>query len=233
MAAPQNFRSAFNGFNREDVVNYISYISTKHEHQVNELKTEAEELRTQLAAQSDAARELQGLKAELDVLREAAARQDAEQARLQTELEERSVETEVLREESAAKSEANGKLEKALAERDAQIAALKAELEQAKTSVPQPRKADTASRWTEELNAYRRAESAERRARERVNQMYDQANAALAEASVRVERTAGEVAELVVKVESDLALLRQAIGESENTLADTAMVLGSIRPETD
>lgn len=53
MAAPQNFRSALNGFNREDVVHYLEYINTKHQNQVNQLTAEAEELRTQLeAAQS-------------------------------------------------------------------------------------------------------------------------------------------------------------------------------------
>ena len=50
MAAPQNFRSAFNGFNREDVVRYLEYINTKHQNQVNQLTAEAEELRTQLEA---------------------------------------------------------------------------------------------------------------------------------------------------------------------------------------
>ena len=29
MASSQNFRTAFNGFNREDVVHYLEYINTK------------------------------------------------------------------------------------------------------------------------------------------------------------------------------------------------------------
>lgn len=45
MAAPQNFRSAFNGFNREDVVHYLEYINTKHNNLVNQLTAENEELR--------------------------------------------------------------------------------------------------------------------------------------------------------------------------------------------
>ena len=48
MAAPQNFRNAFNGFNKEDVVQYLEYINTKHNNQVNQLTTEMEELRTKL-----------------------------------------------------------------------------------------------------------------------------------------------------------------------------------------
>ena len=45
MSAPQNFRSAFNGFNREDVVHYLEYINAKHTHLVNQLNSENQELR--------------------------------------------------------------------------------------------------------------------------------------------------------------------------------------------
>ena len=45
MAAPQNFRTAFNGFNREDVVHYLEYINTKHKNQLDQLTTENKELR--------------------------------------------------------------------------------------------------------------------------------------------------------------------------------------------
>ena len=50
MSAPQNFRSAFNGFNREDVVRYLEYINTKHNTQLNQLNTENDYLRTKLSA---------------------------------------------------------------------------------------------------------------------------------------------------------------------------------------
>ena len=52
MAAPQTFRSAFNGFNREDVVHYLEYINTKHNNLVNQLTSENQELRS--AAQQPA-----------------------------------------------------------------------------------------------------------------------------------------------------------------------------------
>ena len=48
MNEPQTFRSAFNGFNREDVVNHIAYMNTKHESQVKELRSENDALRTEL-----------------------------------------------------------------------------------------------------------------------------------------------------------------------------------------
>lgn len=48
MAQLQNFRSAFNGFNREDVVHYIELLNNKHNTQVNQLNTELQTLRGQL-----------------------------------------------------------------------------------------------------------------------------------------------------------------------------------------
>ena len=48
MAASQNFRSAFNGFNREDVVHYLEYLNAKHSNQINQLTAENEALRQQV-----------------------------------------------------------------------------------------------------------------------------------------------------------------------------------------
>ena len=48
MAASQNFRSAFNGFNREDVVHYLEYLNSKHTNQINQLTAENEALRAQV-----------------------------------------------------------------------------------------------------------------------------------------------------------------------------------------
>lgn len=247
MDSPQSFRSAFHGFNREDVVNYISYISTKHETQINELKSEADDLRTQLAEKENMVQsagvlaaelgDLRGrneaLKTELETARELVAEKNAQIDGLQKDVSNRNGETEELRDTIFNRDAQIEELEKAVADRDAELEALRQELEQAKTAAVQPRREEPVTRWSEELNAYRRAEKAERRARERVNQMYDKANGALSDASVRVEKTAEQIAEMVIKVEADLELLRQAMEDSENTLADTAVVLGAIRPEMD
>ena len=48
MAQQQNFRTAFNGFNREDVVHYLEFINAKHTAQVNQLTAENEQLREKL-----------------------------------------------------------------------------------------------------------------------------------------------------------------------------------------
>ena len=43
MAAPQRFRSALNGFKREDVVNYIEYLNNHHNAQLDQLKNQLKE----------------------------------------------------------------------------------------------------------------------------------------------------------------------------------------------
>ncbi len=48
MAETHRFRSAIGGFNRQDVVQYIEYLNTKHTSQVNQLTSELEFLRQQL-----------------------------------------------------------------------------------------------------------------------------------------------------------------------------------------
>ncbi|MDY4509724.1 MAG: hypothetical protein SPD95_13530 [Candidatus Faecousia sp.] len=54
MSTPQSFRSALNGFNREDVVHYLEYLNTKHSNRVNQLTAENETLRQQVEALPDA-----------------------------------------------------------------------------------------------------------------------------------------------------------------------------------
>ena len=70
-----NFRSAFNGFNREDVVHYLEYLNSKHNNLVNQLSEEAENLRQKVtlaaeavAADSSRAEQIVALEAEKEEL---------------------------------------------------------------------------------------------------------------------------------------------------------------------
>lgn len=74
MSEPQNFRSAFNGFNRDDVVKYLEYINSRHHAQVNQLTGENEYLRQQL----EAAQAAPGAQEELQRLQELCASQQEE-----------------------------------------------------------------------------------------------------------------------------------------------------------
>ena len=244
MTSPQTFRSQFNGFHRDDVVHYISFLSQKHDSVIAELRAEAEELRGKLAACQDVpdrSGELEELESRLEVVTEEKSAAEAALAELQAQIAVLqtavSAKEEALSagEQALEKAEAeNASLRDAMVQKDAELEALKQELRGVKNAAAQqPAAAEGARSWSEELNAYRRAERTERRARERVNQMYDQANGALAEGSVRMERAAADIGSLIAKVEADLKLLQQAMAESGNAMADTAVLLGSIRPELD
>ena len=50
MAQSQNFRSAFHGFHREDVVRYIEFQNQKHTVAINQLKSENQALKDELDA---------------------------------------------------------------------------------------------------------------------------------------------------------------------------------------
>ena len=189
MATPQNFRIAFNGFNRDDVVNYISFITTKHENQVNQLLTEAEELRQELAERPESA--------------------------AQDETELLSLREQVVQ------------LQAQLKQRDETIA----QLQQSARSVPVMPAAVVSSVTEQELSAYRRAESAERRAMERVNQMYAKANGILADTAVRLQDNTDRVGQMAAKVFADLEALEKTVAESKAVLSVCAAVMASIQPE--
>lgn len=211
MTAPQNFRSAFNGFNREDVVNYIAYMTNKHETQVNQLNTEVAQLQ----------QERDGLQEQHDHLQEQLHKQ-----------EETASELEQLRQQIE-------QMKEQLSERDIQIELLEEELQQEKAkknvvtaSAPVQPKHDMV-RMAEELSAYRRAESVERRAREQVNQMFDRACGTLADTSVSLENATEKICELEEMIIQNLAALQETITESKTELANSAVTIASIRPEKD
>lgn len=67
MSQTHNFRSAIGGFNRQDVVRYIEYINGKHISLVNQLKSENQALKDELAAlQAHPAAEDADLRSQLD-----------------------------------------------------------------------------------------------------------------------------------------------------------------------
>ena len=201
MSAPQNFRSAFNGFNRDDVVKYLEYINSRHHAQVNQLTGENEYLRQQL----EAAQAAPGAQEELQRLQELCASQ-------QVELEElRAVRT-------AMEARCSG-MEQELEE--AQEARRRAEEAQstAQCGVAQ------------ELEAYRRAERMERQARERSEQIYRQTNSVLADATVQLEDATGGIFQLADQVMGQLEQLRSAVERSKQALKNASDTMYAIRPQ--
>ena len=191
MAEQKTFRSAFNGFNREDVVRYIEYINAQHAAEINRLNSELEFLRSKAE--------------EIPAVEAPAAEND-----------------ELIEQQAARIRELFDRCN----EQEQQIAQLTANLEQANQQ-----QSSYKTRVEEELEAYRRAERTERLARERAEQMYRQANAVLADATVKVEDAAAVIGQMSDKVMGELAQLQDTISGSKQALRDAAATMYSIRPE--
>lgn len=188
--AQQTFRSALNGFHREDVVRYIEFLNAQHAAEITQLNSELAFLRS---------------KAEQEV-----------PAPTETACGDNS---ELIEQQAARIRELFDRCK----EQEQEIEKLKADLEQvaSKPSVE------------EELETYRRAERIERMARERAEQMYNQANAVLADAAVKADETAALIAQMSDNVMGQLNALQAAVAGSSQSLRDTAAALYSIRPDTE
>ena len=164
----QYFRSAFRGFNREDVVHYIEYMNQQHAAQVNQLKSQ------------------------LKALKE-------------------SGDCEALRQELAAANARCQELEEALN----------------RASEGQP----VVSATAEELEAYRRAERAERLALDRAGQIYSKANAVLADATLKAEEASTGLADIAQQITQQFASYQDSIQNTRETLQDAVTALYAIKPE--
>ena len=83
-----------------------------------------------------------------------------------------------------------------------------------------------------ELEAYRRAERAERIAADRVAQLYNQANGALADATAKADETAVQVGDLTDALMVQLSQLQTVLSSGSNAMRDSAAALFAIRPAT-
>ena len=81
-----------------------------------------------------------------------------------------------------------------------------------------------------ELEAYRRAERAERIATERVAQLYAQANGILSDATVRTDEAVTQINELADQVFAQFAQLQSALTAGANSIRDTAAAMYAIKP---
>lgn len=211
MSAQPNFRSAFNGFNREDVVHYIEFLNTKHAAELSQMNSELDYLRT---------KEPQALPAPVNT----AELEDtiAQQAARIRELFDRCTQLEA----DLAAAQANGtELAQQLDQQIHSSEQEKAEMVQQQLSYK--------TRLDEELEAYRRAERTERYARERAEQLYRQANGALADATAKVDDAAQQVSQMTDRVMAQLAQLQDAVVGSKQALRDAAATMYTIRPYGD
>lgn len=222
---PENFRSSFHGFNREDVVHYLDYLNKKHDEMLSQLSSEADSLRQKLEnAMQTPSENTDALKQRCDQLESALAAAEAEKAALEGQVSELQEKLAQAQEDLQAAQAENQSLEN-------RISALQAELDGAQ-AVQEEEKSPAASQSAQEqeLEAYRRAERTERMARERADQVYRQVNGVLADATVKVEEAAGQLADISDRVMSQLDLLRSAVDGSKRALADAAAGLYDLKP---
>ena len=194
--AQHTFRSAFNGFNREDVVHYIEYLNAQHATEINRLQSELEFLRSGAAQQAAVEEEIDS-----SLIAEQAAR-IRELFDYCKELEEKLAAAE------EAKAHADEKLQAVVTQQNSFQA-----------------------RANEELEAYRRAERIERQAKERAEQLYQQSNGALAEASIRVEEAASQIGQLSDMVMAQIAQLQNAVCGTKQAMKEASQILYTIHPQ--
>ena len=209
MAQQKTFRTALNGFNREDVVSYIEYLNSVHAAEINQLNTELnffQNKQPEAACVPESAEVCDDQ--HNDVLKQQAARI--------RELFDRCRE---LEEKLAAAEEAKARAEEEKAHAEEK---LQAALSQQTTFQ---------SLANEELEAYRRAERMERLAKERAEQMYQKTNGVLAEASIRVDEAAGQIGQLSDRVMEQLTLLQNAVSGSKVAMKEASQIMYAIRPE--
>ena len=216
MAEQQTFRTAFNGFNREDVVRYIDYLNTKHASEIAQLNSELEFLRNR-PAQTEPAPVAPVAAVDESVI--------AEQAGRIRELFAQCREQEQM---IAAVEREKAELADRLAAAQEELVQLRDQMD---TAAQQ--QVSFKSRMEEELEAYRRAERTERLARERAERMYQQANGVLADATVKVDDAATQIGALSDRVISQLTELQNAVSGSKQALRDAAATMYTIRTGTD
>ena len=205
MAEQQNFRTAFNGFNRDDVVQYIEELNARHAAEVNQLNAD-----------------LQYLQEKLDALESSCPENDAPMMG-----EPMNVDSGLVEELEAKLADAEDAAKTAKAQLDAQ----KAENLRLQVLLDAALARQNEANNTVELDTYRRAERVERDARNRARMVSDKANAALSDATSRVDDTAIQISELTDAAMQQLKQLQLAISGSKQILRDTATALYAIRPE--
>ncbi len=251
MEAPQKFRTAWNGFHRDDVVQYLEFLNAKHQSQVNQLNMELDALRSQVKTMEDTApdpeaeAQQEALNAQLE---EAEARCQTLNAQLEesetrcqtlnAQLEESQARCQALNaqlEESEAKCQTlNAQLEESEAQRQSLEAHCNALEEHCRSLEEQnhslEKHCQALQQTGEPVDAYRRAETVERESRTRAELVYYQTNGVLTEASAKVDGAAKEITVLADQAMENLTRLQMAISGSKHTLQDAAAMMKSIRP---
>lgn len=120
----------------------------------------------------------------------------------------------------------------ALEQENAQLRAqAEAKVPDVKADAPSQSEEEAKNLVCKELEAYRRAEQAERNAKLRAEQIYQQATGTLAQATAQVDEAANRYRRIANQVNVQIAELQAAVESSKSALQDAVTTMGAIRPE--
>ena len=255
MDAPQTFRTAFNGFNREDVVHFLEYTNNKHQLQLDALREENRALQTKLSSRPEVdpvtTAELERLRQELESQRaysamlegrldEAneklnaaqAAAQDpapADTSALDAQIED--LNTELMLAQSKI-GELEGQLGTAgqdVLAAQGKTRALEEQLAAAQGKIAELER-QLADSQTGVVDLYRKSQQTERFAREQSELVYHQANGGLSQAQLQVNAASKELTAATEEAMGKITALQMAIAQSRQALEDAASLMQAIRP---
>ena len=260
MDAPQTFRTAFNGFNREDVVHFLEYTNNKHQIQLDALREENRALQSKLSSRPevdpDTTAELERLRRELESQRaysamlegrldeaneklnaaQAAAPQTAAQETTPPDTAALNAMIEDLNTELMLAQSRIGELEGQLgtAGQDVLAAQGKARALEEQLAAAQGKIAELerqlADSQTGVVDLYRRQQQAERFVREQSELVYHQANGVLSQAQLQVNAASQELTAATEEAMGRITALQMAIAQSRQALEDAASLMKAIRP---
>ena len=260
MDAPQTFRTAFNGFNREDVVHFLEYTNNKHQIQLDALREENRALQSKLKnrpeVDPDTTAELERLRRELESQRaysamlegrldeaneklnaaQAAAPETAAPEPAPADTAALDAQIEDLNTELMLAQSRIGELEGQLgtAGQDVLAAQGKARALEEQLAAAQGKIAELerqlADSQTGVVDLYRRQQQAERFVREQSELVYHQANGVLSQAQLQVNAASQELTAATEEAMGRITALQMAIAQSRQALEDAASLMKAIRP---
>lgn len=199
----EGFRTQLKGFHREDVINFIQQQTQEHERRVRTMQEEIARLQGEL---NDARTEAE----------RAHGAQEAEAETTQEELTQASERCAELEAENAAAREEIARLTK-------RCEALEAAAKQPEPAAEEKPAAEEPENYKElELAAYRRAELAERMAKERAAASDEQMKRILALTDERLMHTSQDFQTLLETFTKDFEQLRQVIRSAQALVAESA-----------
>lgn len=221
-AFTENFRSALNGFNRTDVVQFIQRQTVEHEKAMRLLREENARLKQ--AAKAAPVENADQLSADKDAL--------------EAEFKNVSQELVAAQEQCHKLAIENTRLAEALTTANAELEAAKAELRAVQTAVPvadssldrpiaPPAGMATAPTSFDELElaAYRRAEQTERMARERAAAAAERIQGVFRQAETKMNLTAGDMNVLIETLRSNCDQMEALMETARNILTESAQGL--------